>query len=112
MSPDARQIAKSLQSFAALHAMNANDYQIFLRSNSDWGIYHVIFAARDFAGIEGNPWFAIMHFLDDFAFDDPDLLDSINLTVSTFAQIQSGGTHAIGWDYEQMEGSLSNEPAA
>ena len=112
MNRELRQIASSLHAFARSQGWAKGSYRIFCSRNADWGVYHVIFIARDFDTISGNPWFAIMHFLENYRFDNPDFLESINLTLSTSDQVAAGGLHSVGQEYEEINDLIVNDPAA
>ncbi len=112
MNRELQQIASSLRAFAKSQGWTKESYRIFCNPNADWGVYHIIFVASDFRTVPGNPWFAIMHFLEEYPFADPDLSESINLTLSTFDQVAAGGLHSVGREYEEINDLIVNDPAA
>ena len=55
--------------------------------------------------------FWIMHFLENYLHDEPDVYDSLNLFVSTFSQIETGGLHGLSDGYEIIDDLIATGPA-
>jgi hypothetical protein len=107
-----RRIADAFSAYARWRGLNTGEYRIFVNPHLEWGQCHVIFAMADIPDRIGNPWFDIMYFLDGVYQEDPGLLDLLSFTVSTFAQIQAGGYHALPEIYEDINDILIQDPAA
>ncbi len=111
MKHELRQIASAFREYARSQQWASDEYCLLVKTIPDWGRIHLILAAKDFLGGGVDPWLAVMRFLGKYRFDDPDLVDAISLTLSTFAQIKRGGLHGIPDGYEDINDLVPSESA-
>jgi hypothetical protein len=95
-----RRIAEAFRAYAAAQEWRHDEYRILVEVNKDWGRIHVVFVAPRFQGVhpEDN-WRSVIEFLDSFLINEPKLLESMNLTLRTFDQVQRGGLYSLSPNY-------------
>jgi hypothetical protein len=95
-----RRVIQSFRRYAQAQGWAKGDYRILVETNPDWGRIHVILVARDFPG--HNPedgWLSVIDFIDEDLKDEPELGESINLTLRTFDQVEQGGIYSLSPEY-------------
>jgi hypothetical protein len=109
MKRELREIVAALDAFAKREQLDRDDYQIFVRLIPEWDRFHLCFAVRAFTIDQDSLWFSLMRYLEKRWTAEPALLASINLTVSTFAQIEQGGYHGLSEEYERVEDLIATD---
>ena len=108
-----RRVVQLLQRYATAHGWHPGEYQIFIRSNEEWGRIEVILVAREFPGKdEFEQWESVIDFLEKELKDDRPLFEALHLNLRTFDQVAEGGLYAIGSGYEEVEDPLTGRPAS
>jgi hypothetical protein len=110
-------IAQAFREYAADHNWDRRGYRILVRVNPDWGRVHVILAAKEFPG--GSPqeqWSSVMDYLaEKFKDSDPQLTNSVSLTLMSFDEIEQGGIYALSPQFVDVDDLLdvrSSEPSS
>jgi hypothetical protein len=97
-----RKLANALMKYAEKMGWKANDYKVFMRPNPDWNRIHVVFVAHAFEGRDYyKNYAAVMAHLSNEMKDDVEILNSVNLVLRDFKQIEEGGFFGIGPDYSE-----------
>ncbi len=97
-------IAVAFHQYATKQGWKADDYRILVEVKPEWGRIHVVFVAREFPGTHPeDQWLSVIEFLDATLADSPELLESLNLTLRTFDQVQQGGLYSLSPDYIDVD---------
>jgi hypothetical protein len=97
-----RKLAMALAKYADRRGWHPEDYKIFMRANPDWNRLHVAFVAKEFENSDKYQCYLdVLHYLEGELTDESELLDSINLVVRDFKQVEEGGFFGLGPEYSE-----------
>lgn len=94
-------IVQALERYAQSSGMGRDDYGIFVRINEDWGQLHVVFAARRFPIPDPETqWLEVTSWLEEQLPELIESIESMNLSLRTFAQLEEGGIYGLGPEFQ------------
>lgn len=103
-------IAGAIRRYAAEQQWSQDDFKIFVEVNSDWGRIHAIFVARQFPGqYPEDQWLSVINSLELSLKNEPELLDSMNLTLRTFDEVDQGGLYSLSPEYVDVDELIANQ---
>ena len=94
----------SFHRYAKSLGWKREDYRVLYETNADWGRIHIILVvhADPVLSLE-DQWLSVVNFIENDLRDHPETLDSINLVLRTFDQIEEGGLYALSPSYSDSD---------
>lgn len=94
----------SFHRYAKSLGWKREDYRVLYETNMDWGRIHLILVVRaDPVLTLEDRWLSVVNFIENDLRVHPETLDSINLVLRTFDQIEQGGLYALSPSYSESE---------
>lgn len=104
-----RLVVEALRRYAAAQGWSTADYRVLIETNAEWGRIHAILVARSFPGETlDDQWASVIDFLDEELKEEPGLMESLNLVLRTFDEVDEGGIYAIPPSYDDAEGLIAS----